>query len=208
VRDMDLRHKFPVVIVVGVPGVGKTTVLSLAMEKFKQLNIDVLVLNYGDYMFKALSEKGIVKSRDEVRRLSIRTQLEHQELAAELLINDAKAKLKNGGVLIVDTHAVIKTSIGYWPGLPSHVVYKLKPDLIAIVEAPVKDIVARQLKDTTRYRKDLAKAELVDELLKLTRYFAIASATLVGASVAIIKNFEGKANEAAEELVKIVRTLL
>ena len=205
---MDLRHKFPVVIVVGVPGVGKTTVLSLAMEKFKQLNIDVLVLNYGDYMFKALSEKGIVKSRDEVRRLSIRTQLEHQELAAELLINDAKAKLKNGGVLIVDTHAVIKTSIGYWPGLPSHVVYKLKPDLIAIVEAPVKDIVARQLKDTTRYRKDLAKAELVDELLKLTRYFAIASATLVGASVAIIKNFEGKANEAAEELVKIVRTLL
>jgi len=208
VRDMDLRHRFPVVIVVGVPGVGKTTVLSLAMEKFKQLDINVLVLNYGDYMFKALSKKGIVKSRDEVRRLSIRTQLEHQELAAELLINDAKAKLKNDGVLIVDTHAVIKTSIGYWPGLPSHVIYKLKPDLIAIVEAPVKDIIARQLKDTTRYRKDLARAELVDELLKLTRYFAIASATLVGASVAIIKNFEGKANEAAEELVKIVRTLL
>ena len=205
---MDLRHRFPVVIVVGVPGVGKTTVLSLAMEKFKQLDINVLVLNYGDYMFKALSKKGIVKSRDEVRRLSIRTQLEHQELAAELLINDAKAKLKNDGVLIVDTHAVIKTSIGYWPGLPSHVIYKLKPDLIAIVEAPVKDIIARQLKDTTRYRKDLARAELVDELLKLTRYFAIASATLVGASVAIIKNFEGKANEAAEELVKIVRTLL
>lgn len=205
---MSLRHRFPVVIVVGVPGVGKTTVLSLAMEKFKQLNINVLVLNYGDYMFKALSEKGIVKSRDEVRKLSIRTQLNHQELAAELLINDAKVMLKNNGVLIVDTHAVIKTSIGYWPGLPSHVIHRLKPDLIAIIEAPVEDIIARQLRDTTRYRKDLAKAELVNELLRLTRYFAIASATLVGASVAIIKNFEGKANEAAEELVKIVRTLL
>jgi len=205
---MKLRHRFPVAIVVGVPGVGKTTVLSLAMEKLKDLGIKALVLNYGDYIFKALSEKGVVKTRDEVRRLSLRIQLEHQELAAELLIKDAESELSNSDVLIIDTHAVVKTSIGYWPGLPLHVVQRLKPDLIAVIEAPVEDIISRQLKDTTRYRKDLARPELVDELLKMTRYFAIASATLVGASVTFIKNLEGKADEAAEELVNRVRALL
>lgn len=205
---MKLRHEFPVIVVVGIPGVGKSTILSIATKKLEEQGFQVLVLNYGDYMFKALNSKGIVKNRDEIRKLDLRTQLEHQSLAAQMLIDDARKSLGAKGILIVDTHAVIRTSTGYWPGLPQHVIEILKPDVIAVIEAPVSDIVARQRRDKTRYRLDLAREDIVREMLEMTRYFAIASATLVGASVVFIMNLEGRAEEAAENLVGVIRSIL
>ncbi len=65
--------------------------------------------------------------------------------------------------------------------------------------------MARQLRDKTRYRADYASKELVRELMELMRIYAIASATLVGASVNFIVNEEGRPEDAAKELVSIVR---
>ena len=43
--------------------------------------------------------------------------------------------------------------------------------------------------------------------MDLMRSFAISSAVLVGASVGFIKNKEGKADKAAEQLASIIRGL-
>ncbi|MCD6340631.1 MAG: adenylate kinase, partial [Desulfurococcales archaeon] len=169
----------------------------------------VEVVNFGDYMLKYVVSRGLAKNRDEIRKLSLHVQRKAQEEAARNIRRDleAKAQTKENVVGFVDTHAVIKTATGYWPGLPLHVITNLMPNTIIVVEAKPEEIVARQLRDKTRYRSDYADINLVRELLSLNRMFAIASAVLVGASVNFILNREGKANEAAEELVKIIERL-
>jgi len=49
-----LRHPFPVAIVVGIPGVGKTTLIDLSTKMLREKGYRALVLNYGDYMLKRL----------------------------------------------------------------------------------------------------------------------------------------------------------
>ncbi|MGC9009929.1 MAG: adenylate kinase [Sulfolobales archaeon] len=207
-----MRHDFLVSVVVGVPGVGKSTVVSEALKILSSANYNVLVLNYGDFILQELRERGLVSSRDDLRRLPLRIQLMHQANAAKRIIDYAKSSfsLRSGerNVLIVDTHLWIKTRAGYWPGLPHHVAQVLMPDLIAIIEADPMEIISRQSRDPTRYRGDYADPKLIEELQELNRREALVVATLTGAAIKIIRNREGEADKAARELVDAIISLM
>lgn len=185
------------VVVTGINGVGKTTVLN-TMVKLLPPNLQVKIFNYGDVMLKLAQEDGLVRSRDEIRRLPLDKQLVLQERAAELLYEQARE-----GNVIVDTHALITTTNGFWPGLPKWVVERLQPDVIVIIEASPEEILRRRLNDTTRMRKDQSTIEEIELFLELNRSAAISSAVLVGASVLIVKNVEGDASQAAQRIVKL-----
>ena len=204
---MELRNPFTTIVVTGVPGVGKTTVLTKLMEMLKQEGIDALLVNFGDYMFKVASEKGLVKHRDEIRKLQLKTQLELQRWAAEAIVRDAGEKLGEKGVLIVDTHSVIKTPSGYWPGLPRHVVEALRPDSIVVIEADPELIIARRQRDKTRYREDMGGVEELKELMSMARTAAMASAVLTASSVFIVENPEGHPEEAARRILELIKML-
>ncbi len=202
-------QNFRIVVVAGLPGVGKSTVLSKTSELLKEEGYVPEVLNYGDFMLKVAKELG-VKSRDDLRRLPLSEQKKLQASVAKEVRNHIISKaVSSTGTFIafIDTHVLIKTSSGLWPGLPEHVVKELVPDSIIIIEASPEEIVSRQLRDKTRYRADYADTALVKELMELMRVFAISSATLVGASVNFVVNKEGKVNEAAESLADIIRRL-
>ncbi|AMD30341.1 adenylate kinase [Acidilobus sp. 7A] len=201
------RNEFKVVIVTGVPGVGKTTVLSLAQRKANERGLKLKVLNFGDYMLENAVKKGLLSNRDQIRYLSFRGQLELQAAAATAMVEEAGRELSERDFLMVDTHAVVKTPLGYLPGLPSHVITILKPDMIVLVEADPKEIAARQQRDSTRYRSDFGGEEGVREIIEMSRYAAIASAVEVGSLVTIIRNAEGKAGEAAEQLINMISKL-
>lgn len=201
------RNPFKVIVVTGVPGVGKTTVLSLLQEKARERGLRLKVLNFGDFMLDTAVKKGLIKNRDQIRYLSFREQLELQETAASLIIEEAGGDLKEGDYLIVDTHAVVKTPLGYLPGLPSNVVNSLRPDMIVVIEADPKEIVARQQRDNTRYRSDFGGEEGVRQLMDMARSAAIASAVEAGSLLTIIINSEGKASEAAEQLLSAISKL-
>lgn len=205
--DSGLRHPFKVVIVTGVPGVGKTTVLSEFKKKAEEEGLKVKIVNFGTYMLDTAVKEGIVDDRDKIRTLPLRRQLELQRLAAKAIIRDAAKELGSDGVLLVDTHALVKTVAGYWPGLPRHVLDELKPDMIAVVEASPEEIVARQARDETRYRADIGGVEGVKRLLENARAASIASAVHYASTVAIIENKEGKADEAASQLLDLVKKL-
>ena len=200
-----------VVVIAGLPGVGKSTVLGIAKETLTKEGFVVETVNYGDFMVKKLIRDGIVKSRDEIRKLPLSKQREIQRDVAREIRNyfEGKAREAGGSMFIgfIDTHVLIKTPTGLWPGLPEYVVKEVRPDSIILVEAAPEEIVARQLRDKTRYRADYADPKLVQELMDLMRSFAISSAVLVGASVGFIKNEEGKADKAAEQLASIIRGL-
>lgn len=203
----ELRHPFRVVVVTGVPGVGKTTVISRFVEKAGAEGLKVKVVNFGTYMLETAVKEGIVDDRDKIRTLPLRRQLELQRLAAKAIIRDASRELGEDGVLVVDTHALVKTAAGYWPGLPRHVLDELKPDMIAVIEASPEEIAARQARDKSRYRADIGGVEGVRRLLENARAASIASAVHYASTVAIIENREGRVDEAAERLLELVKNL-
>ncbi|MGC8566114.1 MAG: adenylate kinase [Caldisphaera sp.] len=199
-----IRNNFKVVIVTGVPGVGKTTVLSLTQEKAKKYNIKIKVVNFGTFMLDTAVKEGLVKNRDEIRYLTMRKQLDLQQLAAKKIIEESSKELNENGYLIIDTHAIVKTPAGYLPGLPKHVLDELKPDLIAVIEADAKEIFNRQLKDTSRMRSDFGNEKDIEKLMEYAREASFASAVHYASTVAILTNKENKAEETAEQLIQCI----
>jgi len=210
VMELALRNPFHVAIVSGVPGVGKTTVLG-HVERLAQQHYPgkLLILNFGDFMLKAAQKEGLAEHRDQLRHLKHRQQVALQEVAARLIVEHASKELGPGDALIVDTHTVVKTPMGYWPGLPGHVVSILKPDLIILIEASPEAIAARRMRDEdkTRIRRDLGGVEDIAELMKYARITALASAVPAGSSVVWVENPEGRAEEAAKRIIELLKML-
>lgn len=199
-----MSNMLKVVAVVGLPGVGKSTVLSIATKELSDKGYVVRLVNFGDYMLNYLRKAGYVKDRDQIRMLSLSLQVEAQEVAARMIRKELEEQHEERAVGIVDTHAVIKTSLGYWPGLPMNVLRELRPNLIVVIEAEPEVIFSRQRRDVSRYRSDVSSLELIRELQQINRYYSIASSVISGAALLFINNAEGQAEKAAEELVKAI----
>jgi adenylate kinase len=179
-------------VVLGIPGVGKTTVLEAAAK-----HVELRRLNFGDHMFAEATKEGLVKDRDEMRKLPRHTQVTLQQRAAETLFKKSRE-----GNCIVDTHASIKTPRGYMPGLPEPVLRALSPDAIVIVESNPKDIYGRRNKDSTRAR-DADTVEDIEQHQMLNRAFAAVYADLTNSTVLIVKNEEGRVEDAGKRIAHV-----
>ena len=160
------------VVVTGVPGVVKSTVMAGASEA------GYGIVNFGDVMFEVAQTEGVT-DRDQMRKLPVGEQQRLQKLAGE--------RIAAMGDVVVDTHASILTSRGYLPGLPEWTLRAMAPAIIVLVEATPAEIAGRRAKDATRQR-DADDVALHQEV---NRAFAAAGAVMVGATVAIIENRDG-----------------
>jgi len=184
-----------VIIVTGIPGVGKTTVITTAVDMVKQKHgEEVLVLNFGTEMFEAASKKGYAKDRDELRKMPTSTQRQVQKLAGEAIAKKAKS-----AKVIVDTHTLIQTNNGFLIGLPEWVVRAIEPKTIVLIEADSANIASRRTDDPSRTR-DAQLVEDIEVHQQMCRAAAVAVGTLTGATVRIIKNRQGRVEAAATEL--------
>jgi adenylate kinase len=177
-----------VIIVTGVPGVGKSTVLGIAKE-----HAGWPVVIYGDEMIRVARERGLAKDRDEMRALAPDIQREVQEDAARAI-----AKL---GSVIVDTHCSIKTPGGYLPGIPFWVADRLKPSQILLVEAPPESIEKRRQNDPTRKRDNDTVAQIAEHQ-SMNRAFAASVASSTGATVKIIENRDGEITATRDAVIR------
>lgn len=182
------------VVVVGIPGVGKTTVVDKAMSMVKGSRL----VTFGTVMLEEGIRLRWIKHRDELRKLAVEKQSRLQSIAATKI-----SKMKDK-VIFVDTHLFIRTREGFWPGLPSKVVTLLKPTHLVLVEASPDEIFARRETDSTRHRDDVMREELAGEL-SLARSFLAASSTLTGAPMLIVTNSDGRSDEVARELAQVLR---
>ncbi len=180
-----------VVVVTGIPGVGKTTVMKKAAE-----GIDIQFVTFGTVMIDIAKELGIVKDRDGMRKLSLDQQKKLQIKTAEKI-----SQMKN---VIVDTHCTIKTPKGYLPGLPEWVVTKLNPTSIVVVEADPDEIYNRRVKDMTRNR-DTDSKEQIAEHQQINRATAMAYAALTGATVKIVFNHDNDIDNAVKEAAPVLK---
>ena len=74
------------VVIVGIPGVGKTTVVTEVYSILQQKNITIKNLTFGTIMFQEAEKIGI-SDRDEMRKLSVSEQQSLQIRAAKNIAN-------------------------------------------------------------------------------------------------------------------------
>lgn len=182
------------VIVVGIPGVGKTTVISRTAEILNQRGIQTAVVVFGTMMFEEARKLGI-NNRDAMRRESIEVQRHMQDLAARRI-----ADLKDN-IVIVDTHLFINTNEGYYPGLPLHLLEVIKPTNIVMVAARPEEIANRRRIDETRDR-DIESVEDIQYQLDISKVMVATCSVLTGCPFIIIMNSNNKIDETASNIVK------
>lgn len=186
------------VVVVGIPGVGKTTVVSKVVEKLNALNKSVSVHSFGTVMFEEAKENGL-KDRDDLRKLTVDEQKNLQKKAAEKIAEHQE------NIVIIDTHAFISTKEGYYPGLPHYVIQILKPTHFIAVSAKPDEIYNRRTNDDTRDR-DIISIGSIKEELDVQDAMLSSCSVLSGSPMKVVLNTEGKVEEAADSIINAIGT--
>lgn len=182
-----------VVVMVGIPGVGKTTLLEMIVDAIRGRDRSVAVVSFGSLMLEVAKENG-TDDRDMLRRLPVAEQRRLQALAAE------KIAARTEEVVIVDTHAFVSSPEGYYPGMPDHVLKIIQPSNFVSVSARPEEIYSRRMKDTTRDRDKITIPNIKKEL-DIQSGMISACAVITGSPVKLILNVDGRTGEATEKIM-------
>jgi adenylate kinase len=185
------------IIIVGIPGVGKTTVVNKLVEQLKALGISAGLINYGTTMMEEASTRHGLKSRDEMRTLPVELQRSLQVYAAERISH------MTDRYVIIDTHLFIVTKEGFWPGIPVEVLGALKPTHLVLVSASLEEIKSRRESDATRIR-DKSTIESLSSEMDAAKSLLFASSLLCGCPALIVTNSAGQADEVAKKIINSV----
>jgi len=181
-------------IVMGLPGVGKSSILKGALE-----GRNVQVVNYGDLAIDVAKKKKIASNRDAINALPIKEHLELQDAVV--------AKLKDTPRTILDTHAVLRRKpSGYIPGLTPSLFKKITVDALVFIDAPSDEIVARRKADPARTRPTMAVGEL-DEIRRFSLSAISVYSASTGAPIYVVTNREGRSKDAVNALNDVLDSL-
>lgn len=181
------------IIIMGLPGAGKTTVLNEVVKAKPEYKI----INYGTLMLEIAKQKYGIKDRDEIRTLSAQQQKEIQSEVGERLSMEK-------GKVILDTHCSILNPDKrfYLPGLPYTILKYLNVSMLILITGKADEIVERRAKDKTRKRAVDPKE--IEEHDAINRMMLSVYAILTGAPLKIIINKNGKLEEAVKEVISIL----
>jgi len=184
------------IVIVGIPGVGKSTLVTKIVEILHSRQKSVSVYSFGTLMFEEAQKNGM-KSRDDLRKLSMEEQLNLQKKAAHKI-----AELEDE-LVIIDTHTFINTNAGYYPGLPNNILEIIKPSNLISVYARPEEIYNRRMKDTTRQR-DLVSIENIKKEMAISDAMLSSCAVFSGSPMKPVLNTEGKVEEAANAVISAI----
>jgi len=189
-----------IVMVVGVPGVGKTSVIN---EAKKYLKYEFKVVNTGDLMFELAKEKYNINNRDEIRKkLTFEQQKEIQKEAIKRI-----KEMEKESDIILDTHLVIESYEGYITGMFREYAEILKPDGVAVIISDPDKIFVRRLKDIQIRGRDIENLKRIEIQQNLTIYFTTIFMFEYGTIVEVINNEEGLLEEAAKKFAEFLNKL-
>jgi adenylate kinase len=182
------------IILVGIPGCGKTSIIKELLRQAPQVH----VINYGDQMLEEAALEGL--SRDQLRKLPLSKQREIGIHAAEKMIKHEKE------IILIDTHALIRTPIGYIPGLPQEVLQILSPRALAWIECSPQIVMQRRIDDHLRSRD----RESIEELAlhqELSRAYLTACSVATGAILCYIDNTSPSIEQNVVPLIRLIQSI-
>jgi adenylate kinase len=185
-----------ITIVVGIPGVGKTTVITKTKDILLQSGYNTTVVVFGSVMLSEAKKMGI-GDRDQIRKLSLSGQQNLQNLAADYICSVKE------DLVIVDTHLFIRTPSGFFPGIPQNVIQKLKPRNLILITATPEEILARRAKDESRNR-DMVSIEEIKKELGLSISMISTISILSGSAFEIVDNHQGSSEDTASFIARIL----
>ena len=184
------------VVIVGIPGVGKTSLVTRIVELLNGDKQRASVHSYGTVMMDEAEIKQI-SDRDNLRHLPVSQQKELQKQAA------TKISELTDDVVFIDTHAFISTKEGFYPGLPYHVIQILEPTHLIAISARPEEIYNRRMKDDSRNR-DKISIEAIKKELAVQDAMLSSCSVLSGSPMKVILNNEGKIDEAAQNVIDAI----
>jgi len=184
------------VVIVGIPGVGKTSLVTRIVELLNGDKQRASVHSYGTVMMNE-AENSNISDRDNLRHLPVSQQKELQKQAAK------KISELTDDVIFIDTHAFISTQEGFYPGLPNHVIQVLEPTHLIAISARPEEIYNRRMKDDTRNR-DKISIEAIKKELAVQDAMLSSCSVLSGSPMKVILNNEGKIDEASQNVIEAI----
>ena len=185
-----------ILIVVGVPGVGKTTVIKKVETLLNKSGDKNSVVVFGTIMLSEAKKMGI-SDRDDIRKLNVNEQKELQNKASDY-IRTIKDEL-----IIVDTHLFIRTPSGFLPGIPENVIKKLKPTNLVLITASPEEVLERRATDNSRDR-DMISIEDINRELDLARSMISTISILSSAPFEIVSNRSNMLESASNRILEIL----
>lgn len=190
------------VIIGGIPGVGKTSIISSAVESIRNKGQNARVVVFGTEMFEEAKRSAGIKNRDELRKLAVKDQRRLQDMTARRI-----AEMQDS-IVIVDTHIFVRTGEGYfYPGLPLHLLEIIKPSSFVMIVADASEIVSRRKKDTSRIRDDISEEQVQYEI-DTSKLMVATCSILTGAPFIIVANNDKKMDDAVSSVSKILLSAL
>ena len=185
------------VIIVGVPGVGKSTIISNATATLQKTGTTLNTVVFGSVMFEEAKKLGI-NDRDQIRKQTIDVQQRLQNMTADHISS------LSDSIVVVDTHLFIKTHSGYYPGLPMSLVLKLNPERLILITANSEEILNRRKNDSTRTR-DLISDDEIKRDIEVSLSMISSLSILTGAPFEIIYNHDNMIDSATSLLVELLK---
>lgn len=133
------------IVVSGVPGVGASNVCEGAR---RELGDEFTLLNVGDIMLQEALEHGLADRREELVRLRFRDQRALQRRASEHI-----ARESDSGPLLINTHLVVETPLGYIPGMSAEMLSEIAPAALVVVGASTETIRKRRDESDRSYEQ-------------------------------------------------------
>jgi adenylate kinase len=185
------------VVIVGVPGVGKSTIISNATTTLRKKGTTLSTVVFGSVMFEEAKKLGI-NDRDHIRKQTIDVQQRLQNMTADHISS------LNDSIVVVDTHLFIKTQSGYYPGLPMSLILKINPERLILITANSEEILNRRKKDSTRAR-DLISDDEIKRDIEVSLSMISTLSILTGAPFEIIYNHDNMIDSATSLLVELLK---
>lgn len=169
--------------VVGVPGVGKTSLCKLASE-----STGYHYVNYGELMLQIAKEEELEVSTLE-GMLNLPLDLQH-EIWRKAALRIEGIKKQN---VLVDLHGIDWSNEGYLISLPLEI---LSPEIIIVIESSSSNIVKRRSSDTHKIRSDEDESQ-IKEHMELLRISMMVCSAILGSYFIVLENnhFQSSLNE-------------
>ncbi len=182
-----------IIIVVGIPGSGKSSALEGV-----EAETGAVVISVGTEMAK----KGGVADRDTLRK-----EADAEEKAAVLrrrVLEDALDS--DAKTIILDTHAVVKTSSGYMEGFSEDDMKMLEGKVKAViyVHADAPEIIKRRQKDAGRQRDGETEPE-VEAQQRMSEDLCLKISARLGAKLYGIDGTKASKEEVRDEMRSIIK---
>jgi adenylate kinase len=183
-------------VILGIPGVGKTTIISEVENILQKRGVEAETVVFGSLMFEEAKKSGI-KTRDDMRRLPIEDQRNLQNGAAKRIAEIRKR------IVIIDTHLFVRACEWYYPGIPVNVTSIIRPTHLMLIIANPQEILMRRQSDTARHRDFSTEAEIQHEV-EVSKTMIISSANMTSSPFTILENQKDQVTKVAQDIVRLL----